>query len=160
MTPDAGDDLVWRHHRLNLQPRSSPPFGFALFYLRSVAAKRTRTRDRDGPEHGHHHQRDLAPSPSFCLQLIGVVASTVHRHQTGGIVKEKSLSNRNRADILHAGTRACSCRSEMPGGEAAPAENDAKRHAINPMKMQALREAPSRPGDFHGELGGQRCWLN
>jgi TRAP-type mannitol/chloroaromatic compound transport system permease large subunit len=62
------DDLVWRHHAAepaNLVP--TPPFGFALFYLRSGRQKDYKG-PRDGPGSSLANTTNeiyRAPSPSF-----------------------------------------------------------------------------------------------
>jgi TRAP-type mannitol/chloroaromatic compound transport system permease large subunit len=142
MTPD--DALIWFGVILAMNLQTSfltPPFGFALFYLRSVAAKFD-YRDRVTNE--------LIPSVKtaeiykgsiafIILQLIMVAAVMVFPQLvTGGIEKVEKLN----ADQVLEQLQMPSADEEAKEGEEAKNEDGSKKEEDDPMK--ALMEAADK----------------
>ncbi len=150
MTPDAA--MIWFGVIIAMNLQTSfltPPFGFALFYLRSVAAKKD-YKDRVTGQNIKAVTTNEIYKGSIAfifLQLIMVASIMIYPSLvTGSIVKEKSLSNSEIMDILRMPEpEPVPVEPEMPGSEAAPAENEAEApaaEAIDPMK--AMQEALAR----------------
>src|SRR3990167_2101327 len=145
MTPDAG--MIWFGVivAMNLQTSFlTPPFGFALFYLRSVASK-TDYKDRVTGENikAVMTSEIYKGSISFIvLQIVMVVAIMVFPYLVvGNMSKDKGLSNAAVMDILEMHdaplTDPGAPPSEaQPAGDAAPALDvqETPMQEVDPMK--------------------------
>ena len=145
MTPDAA--MIWFGVivAMNLQTSFlTPPFGFALFYLRSVAAK-TDYKDRVTGENikAVMTSEIYKGSISFIvLQIVMVVAIMVFPYLVvGNMSKDKGLSNAAVMDILEMHdaplTDPGAPPSEaQPAGDAAPALDvqETPMQEVDPMK--------------------------
>jgi hypothetical protein len=122
---------------MNLQTSFlTPPFGFALFYLRSVAAKKD-YKDRVTGENIKAVTTNEIYKGSIAfiiLQLIMLAAIMIFPSLvTGGIVKEESLSNKEVMELLRMPDETYApapADAEMPASEEAPASNE----EVDPMK--------------------------
>ena len=150
MTPDAA--MIWFGVMIAMNLQTSfltPPFGFALFYLRSVAPKKD-YKDRITGEHIKAVTTNEIYKGSIAfivLQVIMVASIMIYPSLvTGGIVKEKSLSNAEIMELMRAPeAEPAYADPELPGSEEAPAEDytGAPPSAENdPMK--AMQEALKR----------------
>ncbi len=149
MTPDAA--MIWFGVIIAMNLQTSfltPPFGFALFYLRSVAAKKD-YKDRVTGENIKAVTTNEIYKGSIAfiiLQLIMVAAIMIYPSLvTGGIVKEKSLSNTEIMDLLNAPTadEPAPADAGMPSSEeAAPAGTE----EVDPMKamQESMEQAPKK----------------
>ncbi len=131
---------------MNLQTSFlTPPFGFALFYLRSVAAKfdyKDRVTGKLIPavKTAEIYKGSIA---FIILQLIMVAAViSFPALVTGGLVKEESLSNTEIMDLLNMPEPAEvePATIEMPGSEG-----EGKTEEIDPMK--AMQDEMNKAAD-------------
>jgi tripartite ATP-independent transporter DctM subunit len=134
-----GVDPIWLGVMIGVNLQASfltPPFGFALFYLRSVAAKKD-YKDRVTGENIKAVTTNEIYKGSIAfiiLQLIMLAAIMIFPSLvTGGIVKEESLSNKEVMELLRMPDETYApapADAEMPASEEAPASNE----EVDPMK--------------------------
>ena len=131
---------------MNLQTSFlTPPFGFALFYLRSVAAKfdyKDRVTGKLIPsvKTAEIYKGSIA---FIILQLIMVTAViSFPALVTGGLVKEESLSSTEIMDLLNMPepAEAEPATIEVPGSES-----EGKTEEIDPMK--AMQDEMNKAAD-------------
>jgi TRAP-type mannitol/chloroaromatic compound transport system permease large subunit len=127
---------------MNLQTSFlTPPFGFALFYLRSVAAKfdyKDRVTGKLIPavKTSEIYKGSIA---FIILQLIMVAAViSFPALVTGGLVKQESLSSTEIMDLLNMPEPA----ESEPATIEVPGENESKSEEIDPMK--AMQDAMNK----------------
>jgi TRAP-type mannitol/chloroaromatic compound transport system permease large subunit len=147
MTPDAA--MIWFGVIIAMNLQTSfltPPFGFALFYLRSVAAKKDYKDRVTGQSIKAVTTSEIYKgSIAFIvLQLIMVAAIMAFPGLvTGSIVKEKSLSNEEVMELLNVpnAEEPAPPEPQMPADEqAAPASSQAPAgEDADPMK--AMQES-------------------
>jgi hypothetical protein len=145
MTPDAA--MIWFGVIIAMNLQTSfltPPFGFALFYLRSVAAKKD-YKDRVTGQNIRAVTTNEIYKGSIAfiiLQLIMVAAIMIYPSMvTGGIVKEEGLSNSEVMELLRMPEPEAMPAPEVPGAEPAPATEE-----TDPLKaMQESMEKGAKP---------------
>lgn len=144
MTPDAA--MIWFGVIIAMNLQTSfltPPFGFALFYLRSVATKKD-YKDRvtgttiKAVTTSEIYKGSIA---FIILQLIMVAAIMIYPALvTGGMVKEERLSNQEVMDLLRMPAETYAPEAETPSGSEAPASGE----EVDPMKalLESMQNKP------------------
>ncbi len=158
MTPDQA--MIWFGVIIAMNLQTSfltPPFGFALFYLRSVAAKfdyKDRVTGKTIPavQTVEIYKGSIA---FICLQLVMVVAVVVFPVLvTGGIEKAETLNSDQIMEQLEMPTAgeekdpAAALEDMGKDGEAKPAEGATDAKDDDPMKAmleEAEKDAKKKP---------------
>ena len=120
-----GIDLIWFGVILGINIQTSfmhPPFGFALFYLRSVAPRENYADRVTGKTHGtHHHRPNLLGCGSVRIHPGGHGAAgdflPSHGHALQGRgIKDRSEQGENRSPADRAAARAIRSPAEIATG--------------------------------------------
>ena len=161
-----GIDLIWFGVLLAVNMQTSflhPPFGFALFYLRSVAPEK--------PYVDAHTGKTMEPVTTmqiykgaipFLLLQLSMVAILIAFPAlvTGGLDKPvkvdmKAVEQQMLQDLNETDQSSDFNTIVVPGGNAAPATGDGNK-APNPASGGGLPEAGSGAGDSSfGPVGGE-----
>ena len=161
-----GIDLIWFGVLLAVNMQTSflhPPFGFALFYLRSVAPEK--------PYVDAHTGKTMEPVTTmqiykgaipFLLLQLSMVAILIAFPAlvTGGLDKPvkvdmKAVEQQMLQDLNETDQSSDFNTIVVPGGNAAPATGDGNK-APNPVSGGGLPEAGSGAGDSSfGPVGGE-----
>jgi len=161
-----GIDLIWFGVLLAVNMQTSflhPPFGFALFYLRSVAPEK--------PYVDAHTGKTMEPVTTmqiykgaipFLLLQLSMVAILIAFPAlvTGGLDKPvkvdmKAVEQQMLQDLNETDQSSDFNTIVVPGGNAAPATGDGNK-APNPASGSGLPEAGSGAGDSSfGPVGGE-----
>ena len=155
MTPDAA--MIWFGVIIAMNLQTSfltPPFGFALFYLRSVAAKTDYTDRVTGQTiRGVSTTEIYKGSIAFIvLQVIMVAAVMMYPTLvTGNMTKVKQLSNKEVMEQLQMpgmpGMPDAQPATETPGFEVPALDSQKEQEATNALLETAGKEAPQAAPD-------------
>ena len=155
MTPDAA--MIWFGVIIAMNLQTSfltPPFGFALFYLRSVAAKSDYTDRVTGQTiRGVSTTEIYKGSIAFIvLQVIMVAAVMMYPTLvTGNMTKVKQLSNKEVMEQLQMpgmpGMPDAQPATETPGFEVPALDSQKEQEATNALLETVGKEAPQAAQD-------------
>ena len=122
-----GIDLIWFGVMLGVNMQTSfmhPPFGFALFYLRSVAPKRALHGQRHRQAHGRRSRPARStgvPCRSWCIQVIMValvIALPGDGHGLQGHRRQRLTRTRSSSSTSRRSTSRRSTSARRPGSTA------------------------------------------